>query len=163
MKKEQGFTLIELLIVVVIIAVIAAIAIPNLLNARMAANETSAITSLRLISSAQLAYATVHGGVFTNLNGLANVGELDARFKKGGNINGYEFEEVGAGEITGTHSATTSHVFISGVGGWVAKPVNYGSTGRYNYGMGTDFVIRYQDKPAPGFTAGDPVGGKAGT
>ncbi len=56
MRKQNGFSLIELLIVVAIILIIAAIAIPNLLRARMAANESSAAAGIRSITSAEVAY-----------------------------------------------------------------------------------------------------------
>ena len=59
-RRETGFTLIELLIVISIILIIAAMAIPNFLRARLAANEASAVSSCRLINTAEVTYSAFY-------------------------------------------------------------------------------------------------------
>ncbi len=76
-KRDKGFSLIELLIVVAIILIIAAIAIPNLLRSRMAANEASAVGSIRTINTAEVTYESTYDDGYANalplLGGAAGV------------------------------------------------------------------------------------------
>jgi len=70
-NKQKGFSLIELLIVVAIILIIAAIAIPNLLRSKMAANEASAVSSLRTLNTSIVAFQTEYNTDPANLTNLA--------------------------------------------------------------------------------------------
>jgi len=136
MRHRKGFTLVEIMIVVAIIALIMLISIPNLLRARLAANEAAAIAALKTISSSAHTFRASNPGYPNNLSQLHEdlippyIDSVLARGIK----DGYIFTLVGTEEdANGNRQGFLAQ----------AAPVTFGFTGNRYFSLDASGIVRY--------------------
>jgi type IV pilus assembly protein PilA len=158
-NKQKGFSLIELLIVVAIILIIAAIAIPNLIRSKMAANEASAVASLRTYNTSIVAYQTTYQTMPTT--NFAQLGPAAVPSAAGADLvdnllgiaaptkSGYGFTYgPGAPDVNGIVSTYTIN----------ANPTVQNSTGQRTFFTDQSGVIRQRTDGNPAAVTDTPIG-----
>jgi type IV pilus assembly protein PilA len=154
LKNQKGFSLIELLIVVAIILIIAAIAIPNLLRSRLAANQASAVSSIRTINTAAMGYQTSWGNGFPpslaaiGTNGSTTItctnAELLDSVLSSTVKSGYQFTfSPGVVQVNSSSSTCAAGYGYSDGYMIVGVPVSLGQTGQMSYCSDESGVIRF--------------------
>jgi type IV pilus assembly protein PilA len=140
MRRQNGFSLLELLIVVSVILIVTAIAVPNIIRAKISANESSAVSTIRQISNAELSYHISYsqigyapdlkslGGPLTCSPSPTTACVLDTAVTSG-TKSGYQF--FAAGFASGGTAINNQFVASS-------APTTFSKTGVRNFCIATD-------------------------
>ena len=157
MRRNRGFTLIELLIVIAILLVLAGIAVPYLLRSRMAANEASAVGSMRAVNNAESLYSNIYPDTgYTDIKNLGGATPctpapntaclIDDTIANGPSKSGYVFSGPA------DPSNTPSVAFTAN-----GNTVVFNTSGTRNFYTDQTFVVRYNNTAVPAGAADKPL------